>query len=77
MRISYVHHDIHLKSFANRIPADPDEDSRIWLCADSAHERAPMGILLHLLCVRCLQLRQVPGEGEFTSTMTIHKFTSR
>lgn len=31
-----------------------------------------MGLLLHLLRVRCLQFRQVPGEGKF-NYMLAHK----
>jgi hypothetical protein len=57
MHTSYVLYIFLSKQFANMLAAYSDQDSRIWLCADSAHERTPMGVLLYLLCLRCLQLR--------------------
>jgi hypothetical protein len=43
--------------------AHPDWNPRVQLCADSAHERPPMGIFLHFFADRCVELRSLSGEG--------------
>lgn len=52
----------------SRILAYPYWNPRIRLCAHSAYERSPMGVLLFVLSGGCLELRSVPGEG--TSCLT-------
>ena len=52
----------------SRILAYPYWNPRIRLCAHSAYERSPMGVLLFVLSGGCLELRSIPGEG--TSCLT-------
>lgn len=55
------------------IAADSHQNPRLRLRPHPPHERPTMGLLLHLLRLRSLQLRQIPRKSKRPSTRTTNK----